>query len=190
MNASENFLAIGSKMFAYYKGLADKAIATLGEEEIHWRANETSNSIAIIVHHMSGNMLSRFTDFLTTDGEKTWRDRDAEFTDTYASKEEMLAAWEKGWACLSATLEGLTAADMAAIVYIRNEGHTVLEALTRQVAHYAYHSGQIVYLAKMIRDKDWQSLSIARGQSTAYNQEKFDQEKDRRFFTDGKTASS
>jgi len=190
MNASENFLAISSKMFGYYKGLADKAMATLNEEEIHWRANDTSNSIAIIVHHMSGNMLSRFTDFLTSDGEKEWRNRDAEFTDVYTSKEEMLAAWEKGWSCLLSALEGLKADDMMSIVYIRNEGHTVLEAITRQVAHYAYHSGQIVYLAKMIRDKDWQSLSIARGQSAAYNQEKFDQEKDRRFFTDGKTASS
>lgn len=187
--AAANFLDISTKMFRYYKGLADKSMAILNDEEIHWRPNETSNNIAILVRHMSGNMLSRFTDFLTTDGEKEWRNRDAEFTDSYTSKEEMLSAWEQGWDCLLATLESLQPEHMTEIVYIRNEGHTVLEAITRQVAHYAYHCGQIVYLAKMIRDREWQALSIAKGQSAAYNKEKFDQEKERRFFTDGHTSS-
>jgi hypothetical protein len=185
MNASENFLDISRKMFQYYKGLADKSMAVLSEEDIHFLPNEESNSIAILVHHMSGNMLSRFTDFLTSDGEKNWRNRDAEFEDHYTSKAEMLAAWEQGWDCLFTAFDSLKGNDMTDIVYIRNEGHTVLEAITRQVAHYAYHTGQIVYLAKLIRNKEWQTLSIARGASNAFNQNKFEQEKSRKFFTDG-----
>jgi hypothetical protein len=184
MDASENFLAISRKMFQYYKSLADKSMAILSEEEIHFLPNEESNSIAILVHHMSGNMLSRFTDFLTSDGEKEWRNRDAEFEDSYASKADMLADWEKGWNCVYQALDTLSNDKMMDIVYIRNEGHTVLEAITRQVAHYAYHVGQIVYLAKLIRNKEWQTLSIARGASGDFNKNKFEQEKERKFFTD------
>ena len=186
MEAATNFLSISTKMFGYYKGLADKAMATLSEEEMHWIPNEESNSAAILVHHMSGNMLSRFTDFLTSDGEKEWRNRDAEFEDHYISKSAILEDWEKGWECLLSALGSLSAEDMTRIVYIRNEGHTVLEAITRQVAHYAYHTGQIVYLAKLIRNREWRTLSIARGASQSYNQDKFNQEKERRFFIDGK----
>lgn len=186
MNAAENFLDISRKMFAYYKGLADKSMAPLREAEIHYLPNKASNSIAILVHHMSGNMLSRFTDFLTSDGEKPWRNRDAEFEDFYTSKADMLADWEKGWACLYEALDTLSANEMTDLVYIRNEGHTVLEAVTRQVTHYAYHTGQIVYIAKLVRNGEWQTLSIAPGQSGAFNQAKFDQEKERKFFTDEK----
>lgn len=185
-NAAENFQAISSKMFQYYKSLADKAMALLTEEEIHYRPNETSNSIATLVKHMSGNMLSRFNGFLTSDGEKEWRDRDAEFVDTYASKKEMLKDWEKGWHCLFAALADTTGEGMTSLVYIRNEGHTVLEAITRQVAHYAYHTGQIVYLSKILKDEQWQTLSIAKGGSAAFNKTKFDQERDRKFFADEK----
>jgi len=184
MNAANNFLEISRKMFSYYKGLADKSMAVLSEEEIHFLPNEESNSIAMIVKHMSGNMLSRFTDFLTSDGEKEWRNRDDEFIDTFNGKREMLEAWEKGWACVFEALDSVNENTMMDIVYIRNEGHTVLEAFTRQLAHYASHAGQIVYLAKMIRNKDWQTLSIARGQSANFNQTKFNQEKGRGFFTD------
>jgi len=184
MNAAENFMEISRKMFGYYKGLADKAMAVLTEEEIHWLPNEESNSVAILVKHMSGNMLSRFTDFLTSDGEKEWRDRDMEFMDTFESKADMLKAWEQGWDCLFKALDSVSGTAMTDIVYIRNEGHTVLEAFTRQLAHYACHVGQIVYLAKLIRNKDWQTLSIARGASSAFNQGKFSQEKGRGFFTD------
>lgn len=186
MNAAANFLSISKKMFQYYKGLADKAMTALTEEEVHFLPNEESNSIAILVRHMSGNMLSRFTDFLTSDGEKAWRNRDTEFEDHYTSKEAMLQDWEKGWNCLFTALDSLSEESMTDIVYIRNEGHTVLEAITRQVAHYAYHTGQIVYLAKLIRNKEWETLSIARGGSQGYNQGKFDQDKARRFFTDDK----
>lgn len=186
MSAAANFLDISRKMFLYYKGLTDKAMAVLSPEEIHFVPDEMSNSVAVLVHHMSGNMLSRFTDFLTSDGEKEGRNRDAEFEDTHTSKEEMMQAWEQGWQCLFTTLDTLSEADMTAMVYIRNEGHTVLEAITRQVAHYAYHTGQIVFLAKQIRSSGWQSLSIPKGGSHAFNKDKFDQEKERRFFTDKK----
>ena len=185
MNAAENFQDISQKMFSFYKGLADKSMALLSEAEIHHQPNGESNSIAILVKHLSGNMLSRFTDFLTSDGEKEWRNRDDEFEDTFASKAEMLAAWDKGWECLFANIAQITPAQMTEIVYIRNEGHTVLEAITRQVAHYAYHVGQIVYLAKILKNEKWQSLSIAKGQSASFNKTKFDQEKERKFFVDG-----
>ncbi|PSK92611.1 DUF1572 family protein [Taibaiella chishuiensis] len=190
MNVSENFSAISAKMFHYYKSLGDKSLARLDDKEIHLRISGASNNVATIVKHMSGNMLSRFTDFLTSDGEKPWRKRDEEFDDTYSSKAEMMAAWEQGWACLFGALAAIPEAGLTDIVYIRNEGHTVLEAITRQVAHYAYHTGQIVMIAKAIRDEDWESLSIAKGASDAYNQDKFEQPQARRFFTDGKVAGS
>ena len=188
MNVSENFAAISSKMFRYYKSLGDKSLERLNDEEIHIRIAAESNNIATLVKHMSGNMLSRFTDFLTSDGEKEWRKRDEEFEDTYTSKAEMVAAWEQGWACLFGALDSVTAEGLMDVVYIRNEGHTVLEAITRQLAHYAYHAGQIVMIAKAIRDKDWESLSISKGASSAYNKDKFEQPQARRFFTDGKVA--
>ncbi len=190
MNVSENFSAISTKMFQYYKSLGDKSLERLDDKEIHLRISGASNNVATIVKHMSGNMLSRFTDFLTSDGEKPWRKRDEEFEDSYTSKEEMMAAWEQGWACLFAALDSVPADGLTDVVYIRNEGHTVLEAITRQVAHYAYHTGQIVMIAKAIRDENWVSLSIGKGGSAAYNQEKFDQPQARRFFTDGKVNES
>lgn len=190
MQVSENFSAINSKLFGYYKSLADKSLARLNDEEIHTRISPASNNVATLVKHMSGNMLSRFTDFLTSDGEKEWRKRDEEFEDTYTSKNEMMEAWEQGWACLFAALESVPAEGFLDIVYIRNEGHTVLEAITRQLAHYAYHTGQIVMIAKAIRDADWESLSISKGASAAYNKDKFEQPQARRFFTDGKVDDS
>ncbi len=190
MNVSENFSAISGKMFRYYKSLGDKSLERLNDEEIHLRISDASNNVATIVKHMSGNMLSRFTDFLTSDGEKEWRKRDEEFEDTYTSKAEMMQAWEAGWACLFEALDRVDAEGLMAVVYIRNEGHTVLEAITRQLAHYAYHTGQIVMIAKAIRDKDWVSLSISKGASAAYNRDKFDQPQARRFFTDGQVADN
>jgi hypothetical protein len=184
MDAAANFLEISRKMFVYYKSLADKSMAVLNEDEIHYQPNEESNSIAILVKHMSGNMLSRFTDFLTTDGEKEWRNRDGEFEAAFKTKQDMLDAWEQGWACVFKALDAVSDDKVIDIVYIRNEGHTVLEAVTRQLAHYASHAGQIIYLAKMIRNTNWKTLSIPRGGSSAFNQDKFNQEKDRTFFTD------
>ena len=165
METDSNYLSITKKLFHTYKTLADKAMQDLNEQDIHFQANSISNSIAILVKHLSGNMLSRFTDFLSSDGEKEWRERDAEFEDSYASKQEMLAAWEKGWACLFATLESLTPDNLSETVYIRKEGHTVLEAISRQLAHYASHVGQILYIGKMIQGDQWKYLSIPPGKS-------------------------
>lgn len=184
MNANQNFLEISDKLFRHYKDLAGKAMASLRDEELHARPNETSNNIAILVKHMSGNMLSRFTDFLTTDGEKPWRDREGEFMDTYSSRKALEADWEKGWTCLFDNLAALHERQMMDTVYIRNEGHTVLAAISRQLAHYSYHVGQIVYLAKAAKDKQWVSLSIPVGGTAAYNKEKFDKEQQQKFFTD------
>lgn len=178
------FLESIRKQFLYYKMLGEKAMAQLTEEQLFWQYNEESNSIAVLVHHLSGNMLSRFTDFLITDGEKPWRNRDAEFTNPFQSKGELTQYWNKGWDCLMNTLDKVTETDLEKIIYIRNDGHTVTEALNRQLAHYPYHIGQIIFIAKMLKNEDWQTLSIARNKSTDYNDRKFSQDKERRHFTD------
>jgi len=180
----ESYLNSVVKQFKYYKMLGEKAMEQLQEEQLFWQYNEESNSIAILVNHITGNMLSRFTEFLTADGEKSWRNRDAEFTNPFNNKEELINRWNEGWACLLKTLEHLTDADLERIVYIRNDGHTVVEAINRQLAHYPYHIGQMVFIAKMLKNEDWQTLSIARNKSADYNNRKFSQEKDRRHFTD------
>jgi hypothetical protein len=180
----KNFLPGTKKLFQYYKGLGDKAIAQLEDEHINWRPNEASNSIALIVHHLSGNMLSRFTDFLTSDGEKPWRNREAEFEEGYKNKAEMLEVWDKGWNQLFSAIDALKDEDLERIIYIRNEGQTVMDALQRQLVHYPHHVGQILYVAKMIKGDTWQSLSIPKGASSSYNQDKFSQEKSIRHFTD------
>ena len=181
---NKNYLESVIKQFLYYKMLADKTIQVLNNDEIHWQSGEESNSIAILVKHMVGNMLSRWTNFLTEDGEKEWRNRDAEFEDTYNSKEEMVAHWEEGWHCLFNTLNSLQPEDLVKIIFIRNQGHTVLEAINRQLAHYPYHVGQIVYIGKLLKGETWESLSIVKGKSTTYNSEKFSKEKERKHFTD------
>jgi hypothetical protein len=170
------------KQFLYYKGLAEKAIAQVSEEQFFWQANEASNSMAIVIRHMSGNMLSRFTDFLRSDGEKPWRNRDAEFDEPSSTKQELMQEWEKGWATVFQAIND--AADLDQIVYIRNEGHTVLEAFNRQLAHYSYHIGQVVFIGKMLKDQEWQTLSIAKNNSGEYNAKKFDTPKGIRHFTD------
>lgn len=172
------------KQFEYYKMLGEKTIAQLPDEKLTWQYNRESNSIATIIKHLSGNMISRWTDFLTTDGEKPTRDRDAEFENDLNSKTEILEAWDRGWSCFLDTLKSLTEDDLEKIIYIRNQGHTVTEAINRQLAHYPYHIGQIVFIGKMILDEQWQSLSIPKGNSTAYNADKFSREKSRTHFTD------
>jgi len=172
------------KQFRYYRMLAEKSMEQLEAEQLFWQYNQESNSIAVLVNHMAGNMLSRFTDFLTSDGEKPWRNRDAEFTNTFADKNQLMQRWHEGWECLMQTLDQLSGADLETIVYVRNDGHTVTEAINRQLAHYAYHVGQIVFIAKMLKNTDWQTLSIARNRSAEYNQRKFTQDKERRHFTD------
>ncbi len=183
-SAEENFLESARKLFRYYKALGEKAIDQLNDEQVVAQPNEASNSIALIVHHLNGNMLSRWTDFLTSDGEKPWRNREAEFDQSYADKKTMMDAWHAGWDCLLHALDSLKAEDLSKIIYIRNEGQTVLEAIQRQLAHYPMHVGQIIYQAKIMKGNDFQSLSIPKGNSAVYNQKKFSEEKERRHFTD------
>ncbi|MFI5149174.1 MAG: DUF1572 family protein [Bacteroidia bacterium] len=169
MNILGTFLPGIIKNFRTYKGLGDKTIAQLREQEINFRQDEHSNSMALIVKHMHGNMISRWTDFLTSDGEKPDRNRDREFDGDIADKASMLKLWEEGWACLFHALESLKEEDLGRTVYIRSEAHTVLEAVTRQVMHYSYHVGQMVYLGKLIRGGSFQSLSIPKGKSEEFN---------------------
>lgn len=184
MNVSESYLESIKKQFLYYKTLGEKAIDQLEPEQLFTTVNEDTNSIAIIVKHLSGNMLSRWTDFLTTDGEKQWRNRDEEFENDYQSKQEVMNAWEKGWDCLFNALNNLQPNQLSDIIYIRNEGHTVIEAINRQLAHYPYHVGQIVFYAKQLKNSNWQSLSIPRKESNSYNAIKFAKEKEIKNFTD------
>jgi len=179
-----DYLSSVTKQFEYYKSLGGKTLERMPEEKLFWQYNAESNSMAIIVKHLHGNMLSRWTDFMTSDGEKHWRDRDGEFENGIASKAGVVSIWEAGWKCLFDALSGITAEDLDKIVYIRNQGHTVMEAINRQLAHYPYHVGQMVFIGKMILDEQWESLSIPRGKSGDYNSEKFSKEKTRAHFTD------
>lgn len=156
--------------FHFMKKLAEGAIEQLNCEELHFAPNVESNSIALLVKHMSGNMLSRFTDFLTTDGEKPNRNRDAEFEGEYNTKEQLLAEWNIGWETLFQTLSELKEEDILKTVFIRGEPHSVMEAIQRQISHYSYHIGQIVYLGKIIKNSDWKTLSIPRGNSKEFNE--------------------
>lgn len=178
------YLESVKKQFAYYKLLGDKTFEQLTDDQFRWQYNDESNSIAMIVNHLSGNMLSRWTDIFNTDGEKQWRDREAEFAVAKPDRQTLLAIWNKGWNTFFETLESLTDEDLEKIIYIRNMGHTVTEAINRQLAHYPYHVGQIVFLGKMLCNEKWQSLSIPRGQSESYNAEKFQKDKHKAHFTD------
>ena len=168
-----SYLQSSIKQFEYYKSLGDKTLNQLSFIELKKEFVEDSNSIAIIIKHLVGNMLSRWTNFLTEDGEKDWRQRDNEFIDTYTSKDNIIQAWNSGWHCLFETIKSLQIDDLERIIYIRNEGHTVTEAINRQMMHYAYHIGQIIFLGKLIKGKNWNSLSIPKGKSKAYNILKF-----------------
>ena len=179
-----SYIPSAIKQFKYYKQLGEKAMGQIGDDDLFWQAGEDSNSIAIIVGHMVGNMRSRWTDFLTSDGEKDWRNRDKEFEQTIQSREELDLFWEAGWKCLFDALDSLDDSHLEHIVYIRNQGHTVTEAINRQMMHYAYHIGQIVFIAKMISGSEWQSLSIPRNASDQYNAAKFSVGKNRSHFTD------
>jgi hypothetical protein len=179
-----NYLDSVKKQFEYYKMLGDKTFEQLSDEQLFWKYNDESNSIASIIKHLHGNMLSRWTDFLTSDGEKEWRDREGEFENDVQNRETLLELWEKGWLCLFEALNTVNEDNFDQIIYIRNMGHSILEAINRQLAHYPYHIGQIVFIGKMINDNDWKSLSIPRGDSQQYNAQKFAQPKRRAHFTD------
>ena len=157
-------------LFRYYKGLAERAIAQVTDEQLTAAFDEEMNSIAIIVKHLSGNMLSRFTDFPAADGEKPSRDRDAEFADPPVTREALVALWEDGWQCLFEALEPLSDQDLSRTITIRGEVHSVMQAINRQVAHYSYHCGQIVFLAKHFKADQWNSLTIPRSRSAEFNQ--------------------
>lgn len=178
-----NYLESAIKQFEYYKMLGEKAFAQVPDEKLFWQFNEESNSIATIVKHLWGNMLSRWTDFLHTDGEKPWRNRDAEFENDINTREEMIGKWNEGWSVFLNSLRLLKEEELSSTIYIRNQGHTVIEAINRQLAHYPYHVGQIVFLARMSSAK-WNSLSIPRGNSKKYNEQKFSRPKRQEHFTD------
>ena len=185
-----DFLTSARKQFAYYQLLGEQAMSQVTDEQLFWQPNAVSNSLAVIVKHLSGNMLSRWTDFLTTDGEKPWRAREAEFDNDLTTRAQVLAAWQAGWQCLFAALDALTPADLDRTIYIRHQGHSVTEAINRQLAHYPYHVGQLVYLARLLAGAAWQSLSIPRGTSAAYNAEKFAQPPHQEHFTEEKLSST
>jgi len=179
----EEYLESVKKQFAYYKLLGEKTFDQLDEKSLFQMVTPESNSIAIIVNHLGGNMLSRWTNFLTADGEKEWRDRDAEFEGIIDTKEAMLIRWDEGWNCLFTALDSINKDNFSTEVYIRNMGHTIVEATNRQLAHYAYHVGQITFIGKMLQGENWNSLSIAKGASSNYNKEKFAQPKRKEHFT-------
>jgi len=171
MNLGKEYLSIIRVRFKEVKSLGDKAMSQLSEDDIHWKLNEASNNVAVIVKHLSGNMVSRWSDFLISDGEKPYRDRELEFEDDLSSKQKLVTVWERGWGSLFETLNELEAQDLLKIIYIRGERHSVLEAIERQMAHYSYHIGQIVYIGKQLRGMDWGSLSISKGKSNEYLQQ-------------------
>ncbi len=167
------YLASARQQFAYYKQLGERTFAQLSDDQLFQRHDPEANSIAIIVHHLRGNMLSRWTDFLTSDGEKPWRERDREFEDELNTRAEVLAEWEKGWACVFDALDTVTVDNFGTTVHIRAQAHTIVDAVNRQLCHYAYHVGQIVLLGRLLKGPAWNSLSIPRGGSTEFNREKF-----------------
>jgi len=179
-----DYLSSTRKQFDYYKMLGEKTFAQVSDEQLFWQYNEESNSIAMIVKHLWGNMLSRWTDFLTSDGEKEWRKRDEEFENDINTKEELVDKWNEGWNCLFKALDNLTDEDLNKEIYIRNQGHSVVEAINRQLAHYPYHIGQIVFIGKILCDNTWSSLSIPKGNSKIYNEDKFAKPKQKQHFTD------
>lgn len=169
MTSEKHFLETTIGVFKNYRSLAEKAFTQLQkEEDFHFVPDEESNSIAMLIQHMSGNMISRWTDFLTSDGEKPNRNRDEEFVDKGQTKQQLLSRWNQGWEVFMNTLNSLEEGDLLKKIIIRQEELTVIQALTRQTAHYSYHVGQIVYLAKHLKSASWKSLSIPKNQSAAH----------------------
>lgn len=172
------------KQFEYYKSVGEKTFDQLDEKDLFWQYNNESNSIAIIVNHLWGNMKSRWTDFLSSDGEKDWRNRDLEFESVIKTKNELLTKWKDGWKCLFDALESVNEENFDKKIYIRNQEHSIIEAVNRQLAHYSYHIGQIVYTGRMVKGKDWKSLTIPKGKSTEFNKEKFSKGRHKGHFSD------
>lgn len=169
MSLSTEYLSSTIKRLKYYKDLGDKTFEQIRDADFHFKPDGESNSIAIIIQHMAGNMISRWTNFLTEDGEKEWRDRDGEFVAHDLGRTQLLELWKKGWKCFLDALASLKEEDLLKTIHIRRESLTVIDAINRQLAHQPYHVGQIVYLGRMCRGSEWKSLSIPKGQSLQYN---------------------
>lgn len=169
MDLGKIFLASAIKRLQYYKELGDKTLNVLNEVDFHFTPSEECNSIAVIIQHMHGNMLSRWTNFLTADGEKQWRKRDAEFEDQNLNRHQLIDLWEVGWKCFLDELHSLSVNDLEKNITIRSESISVIDAINRQLTHYPYHVGQIILIARLIKKQEWQSLSIPRGASSAFN---------------------
>lgn len=184
MDHATTYLNSARQQFTYYKLLGEKTFAQLEDEQLFQRSDPEANSIAIIVQHMWGNMRSRWTDFLTSDGEKEWRQRDAEFEEAIADRGTMMTSWEEGWQCVFAALDTVDASNFDSTVYIRAQAHTIMDAVNRQLCHYAYHVGQIVLLGRLLKGPAWNSLSIPRNTSIAFNKEKFGRGRHGGHFTD------
>ncbi len=165
-----SYLEDSLTLFHHYKKLAERAMEQSSDEQLFVALDPEMNSIAVIVKHLAGNMISRWTDFLSSDGEKPNRDRDAEFESPPASREALMELWNRGWACVFSALDPLRDADLDRTITIRGEAHSVTQAISRQLAHYAYHVGQIVFLAKHFQSTQWKSLTIPRGQSKAFSE--------------------
>ena len=170
MTIAEEYLKTVITRLKYYKSLGEKTFEQLDEKDFHWLPSSESNSVAVIIQHLAGNMLSRWTNFLTEDGEKEWRERDDEFEIHSYSRQQLMDIWNKGWDCLFSTLNSLTEADLLKTIYIRKEPLTAIDAINRQLAHYPYHVGQIAYIGRMIRNDSWKTLSIPKRASQQYNE--------------------
>ena len=179
-----DYLKTAKRDFQYYKTLGEKTFSQLDEKDCFWQFDSESNSIAVIVNHLYGNMKSRWTDFLSSDGEKQWRKRDLEFKNQLKTKAEVLNRWEQGWDCVFKSLDSINEDNFNTKIYIRNQEHSVIQAINRQIAHYAYHVGQMVYIGRLIKGSKWKCLSIPRGKSEDFNQEKFSRGKHQGQFTD------
>jgi Protein of unknown function (DUF1572) len=162
MSLAKTYIDSAIKRLTTYKMLGEKTFEQLADKDFHYSPNEESNSIAVIIQHISGNMLSRWTNFLTEDGEKEWRRRDDEFEIHQYSKDQLLELWNKGWTCMYNSLQSLTEDDLMKTITIRNEQMPAIDAINRQLAHYPYHVGQIVYIGKILKNDQWKTLSIPR----------------------------
>jgi len=165
----QTYLNTAIKHLKYYKTLGEKTMEQVTDEDLFWQYNGESNSIILIVQHLAGNMISRWTDFLTSDGEKPSRNRDMEFEPVINGRTDLLEKWNEGWGCMFGALESLAVEDFNKIIFIRGERNSIVDAINRQLAHVPYHVGQIVYIGKMLAGEKWHSLSIPKGQSAIFN---------------------
>ncbi|GAB5538674.1 MAG: DUF1572 domain-containing protein [Salibacteraceae bacterium] len=183
-SAPQNFLNSTHRLFEYYRSLGAKTFDQLSDDQLFWKPDPEANSIAIIVNHMWGNMKSRWTNFLIEDGEKDWRKRDSEFESIITTRKELNQKWDEGWDTVFEALGTINESNFETVVYIRKQEHSIIDAVNRQLGHYAYHVGQIVFIGRMLAGESWTSLSIPKGGSKAFNAEKSAKGLHRGHFTD------